>query len=205
MSTPHAHDQALIRAFLAPHNLDAVDERTAILELAQLVSAIPWGEGRTIEEVLHLRKVGTCTGKHLVLQACFEELGIECRPVVSTFHWHEQEIKLPKELKDFLDDHHWQHGHNFLQVKNSDGAWVDLDVTWDPALQSFGFWPLPADWDGEHSFVGLKILERWDGIDIAEKKEELINVLSPEQQQAREHFLHLFIGWVESLRTAHHL
>lgn len=194
------HERSLVRAFLAPHSLHDLDEGTAVLEVAQIVSAIPWGEGGTIKDVLEDKKVGTCTGKHRVLQACLEELGIESRPVVCTFHWHEQEIQFPKELEEFIEDHHWQHGHSFLQVRNSDEDWVDLDATWDPPLEKYGFWPLPGDWDGEHSFVGLKILERFEDVDIEQKKDELINVLSPEQREWREHFLRLFIEWVRSLR-----
>jgi hypothetical protein len=193
------HEKALVRAFLAPHSLQDVDQGTAIVELAQIVAAIPWGEARTIEDVL-AKKMGTCRGKHRLFVAALAELGIESRFVVSTFHWHEQDIHYPPALKEFLEDHHWPHNHTFAQVKNSNGAWVDCDLTWDPALKPWGFWTFPEDWDGEHSFHAVKVVDRWDGVEIEAKLDELKNLLSPEQQQASEHFLRLFIEWVASVR-----
>ena len=67
--------------------------RGKLVGLTQAIASIPWGEGRTIEEVLETKRVGTCTGKHLVLAACFDALGLlrrtpspdqalgQCRPV----------------------------------------------------------------------------------------------------------------------------
>lgn len=168
--------------------------------LVRLVADIPWGEARAVEDVLKQCK-GTCTGKHLLLQACFEKLGIEYRPVVCTFRWQEQQLKLPQHLQKILDEHTWNHGHNFVQIQNPQGEWIDVDITWDSFLEEFGFSVLPQKWDGESSFVGLRsYVDRWDGVSIAEKKAELINSLTDEQREAREEFLDGFIEWIASLR-----
>ncbi|MDP7454898.1 MAG: hypothetical protein QF809_05165, partial [Candidatus Peribacteraceae bacterium] len=78
--------------------------------------------------------------------------------------------------------------------------WIDVDITWDPLLKSYGFKTLPEDWDGQTSFLAVRTIKRWDGIDIKQKKKELIDNLSSEQKEAREKFLETFIKWIGSIR-----
>jgi hypothetical protein len=129
---------------------------------------------------------------------------------VCTFRWSEQGtalasavpggIQFPETLQSILDEGEWDHGHNFLQVKNSLGKWIDLDVTWDPPLKSYGFKTFPENWDGETSFLGLqKLIQRIDDADIA-MKQEWLRKLSPEMQRRRESFLKGLFGWIKSLR-----
>ncbi len=195
-------DQTLISTFLKKHSIFDAAEVDRITKLANAVSTIPWGEGRTIEEVLSTKGVGTCTGKHLVLQKCFDALGIVWRPVVCTFRWSEQGLHLPEHLEKILQEGEWEHGHNFVQVQNQNTKqWIDVDVTWDPPLAAFGFLVLPQSWNGETSSLGMRtLLQRWDNASIADKKKELIASLSEEQQERRERFLHAFIEWISTLR-----
>jgi len=168
--------------------------------LAHAVSIIPWGEARTVDKVL-TRNMGTCSGKHLLLQACFDKLGIEYRPVVCTFRWGEQKIAFPTTLQKILDEGEWAHGHNFVQVQTEEGKWVDLDITWDSPLKTYGFLTLPKDWDARTPFMGLhSIVKRWNGVSIAEKKSEILGSMSPKLLERRERFLHEFILWIDSLR-----
>lgn len=154
-----------------------------------------------MEEVLITKKVGTCTGKHLVLQAALELLQIPCRPVVCTFRWQDQGLRLPHHLQHILDTVTWEHGHNFVQIQNENGHWMDIDCTWDKALSPYGFRSFPSDWDDKTAFVGIThIVERWDNVSIADKKKELIDQLSSEQRSAREKFLQDFFVWIASLR-----
>ena len=172
-----------------------------LVTVAQAVSALPWGEGRTTEEVLLTKHAGTCTGKHLVLQACLDALGVEWKPVVCTFRWSEQGIALPDDCRAILADGEWDHGHNFVQIKWVSGQWIDLDITWDRPLAPLGFLCLPAQWDGSTPFVGLRsFVQRWDGVSMQEKKKELIDGLTPVKRERRELFLRSFIAWVASLR-----
>ncbi len=196
--SPH-QDADLVAGFLAQNDIVGLEPDIALIELAHAVAAIPWGEARLIPEVLQ-KGMGTCRGKHRVFLEGCRQLGMEARPVVSTFHWHEEEIQYPKELREFLEDHHWPQNHTFAQVKNSKDEWIDVDLTWDPPLQPYGFWTFPEDWDGEHPFRSAKLLERWEGVDIQLKVDEIVNTLTQEQRQAQDHFMGKFIEWVASLR-----
>jgi len=190
----------LVNAFLGRNGVYALPKPERLAAAVQAVAGIPWGEGRTIEEVLATKKVGTCTGKHLVLQACFDELEIKYRTVVCTFRWGEQGIIYPAYLKSILAQGEWEHGHNFLQIGKGRDKWADIDVTWNPGLAPYGFRTFPVDWDGLTSFVGLdRVIRRWDGADIREKKGGLIDSLSPELRVRRELFLRAFIKWVDSI------
>ncbi len=192
----------LIVSFLDQLALAKRAPREQLRVIAQAVTQIPWGEGRKMEEVLHTKHVGTCTGKHLVLQACLDAISIPWRPVVCTFRWGEQGLLFPPHLTAILGEGEWDHGHNFVQVRGEDGAWMDLDVTWDPPLTLQGFRSLPYDWDGRTPFIGLtRLRERWNDTDMLVKKEELIAALSPAQRERRERFLAAFIHWIDSLRS----
>lgn len=191
---------SFIEQFLEPLRRSGKKGRDLLRSVTQVVAGIPWGEGRTIEEVLSTKHVGTCTGKHIVLRACFEALSIESRIVVCTFRWSEQGLKLPENLSSLLKEDEWNHGHNFLQVKNSKGSWIDIDVTWDPPLASAGFRTFPEHWDGETSFVGLKsLVKRWDDASL-DMKNEWIRALTPEMKERREKFLRGLFMWVENVR-----
>ncbi|MEK7218847.1 MAG: transglutaminase domain-containing protein, partial [Patescibacteria group bacterium] len=196
MNSSHS-DHDLVASFLAERRIDAAEPDIAFIELAHAVAAIPWGEARTVTDVF-AKGIGTCRGKHRVFLAACEQLGIVARPVVCTFHWQEQEIRYPRGLRDFLAEHHWPQNHTFVQVQTprspepkarGEAGWIDVDLTWDPALKPYGFWTFPEDWDGEHSFHAVTFLERWDGADIQAKIDELVNDLSPDQRSAQEHFL----------------
>lgn len=188
----------LLFRFLADNG---IHDKNDLIALVQAVAKIPWGEARTVSEVLQKNK-GTCTGKHLLLQACFDDLSIMYRPVVCTFRWEKQGIDFPEDLRAILKQHTWDHGHNFVQIKNGKGVWIDVDITWDSPLERHGFRVFPKDWNGTSSFVGIHPIERrWDGVNIAEMKEQLIERLTPEQKNARSIFLKGFIAWIDLLRV----
>ncbi len=188
-----------IQKFLIENGILKLDKERQIVETAKLIAKFPWGESRTIEELLVTKRFGTCTAKHLLLQKCYEFLGIKCYQVVSTFKWGEQGIKYSEELQVILEKGEWDHGHNFLRVQKDDGAEIDIDVTWNSKLKEFGFRVLPEDWDGKTSFMGLNINQRWDNVDMKAKKIELIESLSPELRERREQFMKLFIEWIQGI------
>ncbi len=197
------NDNKEIKNYLKSNGILGLNKEKQSIEVVKLVSEISWGKGRTIEEVLSTKKVGTCTGKHLVLQACFDELGIEYRPVVCTFRWEEQSIKYPENLKSILQEGSWEHGHNFVQIKKKEGSFIDVDLTWNLKLKPYGFKTFPENWDGKTSFIGIdNIIKRWGDTDLLSMKKELIELLSPEIRDRREHFLNEFIKWIDSINNS---
>ena len=188
-----------IKNFLKENGVFELSKDEQIVKVAKLIADIPWGKSRTVEELLVLKKYGTCTAKHSALQRCYNLLGIKSHQVVSTFKWSEQGISYPENLQKILAEGEWDHGHNFLQVENRDGEVIDVDVTWNPSLLEYGFKSLPEDWDGETSFLGLKIDQRWENVDMKTKKIELIESLSPELRERREKFLELFVERIHSI------
>ncbi|MFH1590763.1 MAG: hypothetical protein ABIC95_02440 [archaeon] len=187
--------KGLVKSFLEERGILGLDKRAAFLRTVQLVSAIPWGEARMIEEVLVSKQVGTCVGKHMVLKTAFDILDIPCTETVCTFQWIDQPIQYPSDVNKILAEGAWDHGHNFLVV---DG--VDVDITWNPELKPFGFTTLPEEWDGKTSVLGVKIKERWDDVeDMKAKKLKLVESLSDEQRKRRARFLEAFIAWIDSI------
>jgi hypothetical protein len=174
------------------------DER--FVRVVHLISEIPWGECRSVSEVLEKGK-GTCTGKHLLLQECLEQIGVSYKPVVCTFRWQDQPVEYPEKLRHILQEGSWDHGHNFVTVDYL-GNSIDVDITWNSKLAKYGFTCLPSDWNGKTSFFGVVHMQkRWDDADIRTMKKELIESLSPEQRERRERFLHNFIEWVEEINS----
>lgn len=193
---------AEIKKFLRKLELDGLDEKTRLIRVVQAVAAIPWGEGRSIEEVLASKGVGTCTGKHLVLMAVLKELGVPHHAVVCTFRWGEQGVNFPDPLRHILEQGEWAHGHNFVHLQLPSGQWIDVDVTWNPELRKHGFASFPSEWDGQSSFLGVRhIVERFDNDDVKARKKQLIEGLSPDLKARRERFLSGFIEWIESVQT----
>ncbi|MDD3006220.1 MAG: hypothetical protein PHX30_01410 [Candidatus Pacebacteria bacterium] len=188
-----------VENFLRGINIFSLGDEERIIKIVQLIAEIPWGEGRSIKEVLVTKKVGTCTGKHLVLQACFDQLGIKYTPIVCTFRWSEQGIKLPDHLKFILDQGEWDHGHNFVQIEKANGIKVDIDLTWNHRLKRVGFITIPDEWDGETPVVAVRIKERWKGVDVKQMKVKLIELLSPEMRERRGNFMNGFIDWIDVL------
>ncbi|MFA5135206.1 MAG: hypothetical protein WC505_05510 [Patescibacteria group bacterium] len=191
----------LVRNFLTDHGLYTVLRDERMRRICIEVSKIPFGEGRTVEEVLGTKHAGTCTGKHSVLQACFDALNIEYRPVVCVFRWDEQGIEFPLHLRQILSEGAWGHGHDFVQVRDRFRNWIDVDVTFDSALSNYGFRSFPQDWDGAQPFLGVhNIIKRWDDANVDALKREFVDALTPEVRERRERFLTALFAWLQKVR-----
>ncbi|MBP9759482.1 hypothetical protein KBD45_07360 [Candidatus Dojkabacteria bacterium] len=185
-----------VEDYLTQLNLQSLTPKEQIKILARTISEIPWGEARTVEDVLSLN-CGTCHGKHLLLYACLDILNIKYKPVMCTIKWIEQGINFPQNIIDILNEGAWEHGHNFVTIELENS--FDLDLTWNSKLKSVGFKTLPADWEPGTSFVGANYIKRWDGADVNQMKKDLIDQLTPEVRERRERFLKNFITWINSI------
>ncbi|MFC1686987.1 hypothetical protein ACFL0L_00195 [Patescibacteria group bacterium] len=191
----------LIHKYLSHNNIINIEKSKQLAMVANLVARIPFGEARTIKEVLTTKKVGTCSGKHEVLKACLDELEISNSNVFCTFRWNDQKIQFPKHLHNMLMGVTWDHGHNFLKVLNSEGKYIEVDVTINPGLEKYGFQAFPENWDGLQStpLAFDKIIKKWEGGDIAFEKKKLMNSLSPELQEHRKIFLSELFKWIKKI------
>lgn len=191
-----------IKNYLIQNDILNLNGNEQLIKITKLVSCIPWGEGRSIEETLFTKKVGTCTGKHLVLQACYDKLGITNRSVVCTFRWIDEPIKYPQHIKDILSEGPWEHGHNFVQIKR-ESQWIDVDVNYNPELAQYGFKTFPKDWDGHAPFIAVNhIIRRWDNPNMLNLKKELIDSLDPVIKDRRSRFLKAFIAWADTINKS---
>ncbi|MFH1126322.1 MAG: hypothetical protein V1703_04290 [Candidatus Altiarchaeota archaeon] len=189
-----------VRDYLKASGVQHLDKPKQLIAIVESVARIPWGDGRTIEEVLTTKKVGTCMGKHMLLEACLKEFKIGCKQVVCTFRWGDQSIRYPENLKAILKEGEWEHGHNFLQIQNTDGDYIDVDVTWNPKMKPYGFRTFPENWGGRTRYVGVdNMIRRWDTIDVTDMKKHLIESLNTEVKLRRERFIAGFIKWVDSI------
>lgn len=71
-----------IKAYLNEKGIYKLGRKEQLIAVVESVAEIPFGEGRTVEETLITKKVGTCSGKHTVLHACLNELGFKCRQII---------------------------------------------------------------------------------------------------------------------------
>lgn len=193
----------LIEDYLGKNNvLDMQNRDQQMVAVSKAVSEIPWGMGRTIEEVLVTKGIGTCTGKHRVLEQCFKFLEIPYIPVVCTFHWGEQDLLLPQHLRAIINEGpEWSHGHNFVQSTKLSGEKIDIDISWDPAIAHLGF-ITTNDWDGEKDLIAVKnVIGRWDNVSMGEMKVKLIEeFITPEQRERRKRFLDAALKWTAEER-----
>jgi hypothetical protein len=87
---------------------------------------------------------GTCSAKHYLLAALFEELGIPSTLIVAPHEFTAASSPwLPPHLLAMLDEGPIPDVHNFLRVQPApDGDWMTVDATWPIAARELG---MPAN------------------------------------------------------------
>lgn len=188
-------EQQAVANFLAGLELDELEPRQKLIKVTQAVAEIPFGPGRSVKEAL-VNGTSSCNGKHKLLKACYDQLGIDSHPVVCTFQLGQEGLALPRELQEILEQGDWEEDHNFVQL--ADGT--DVDVTWNSRLAPYGFRVFPKDWDGKTSLHAVHPIRRWDNvIDIDAKKAEIADEADDETKKRRERFLDGFRAWITSI------
>ncbi len=181
---------------------DALTSRVALFER---VRDIPYcyPASRDAVEVLNQGR-GSCSGKHYLLGHLFRLLGLTVRHMICTHRFNESPLVFPAPMQEMLRKNEIVDLHDYLQIK-IDGAWIDIDATWERGLREFGF-PVNEDWDGKGSMMLSVVPEDFA---IAERdperlKEELLSKLTPRQRTLRKQFLEALSGWVEELSAEIH-
>ena len=142
---------------------------------------------------------GTCSGKHYLLKALFEEMGYQGKLVMCP-HWFTQEntAGFPDSLKSLLAGGPVADVHTFLRLKTGE-VWTQLDAT-------FPLWAGPLGLTVNHRFqpgVDMMLacqpeefLEVPDGKDPQEFKERVIESFCGPYSSTRERFIQGLANWL---------
>jgi arylamine N-acetyltransferase len=128
---------------------------------------------------------GTCSGKHYLLRAVLQELGLPATIIVATHYFTpENSPWLPPHLMAEVRLAPVPDVHNFLRVQYDpeDGEWMTVDATWPAAARRLG---MPAN------------LQWRPGVDqqVAADVEEVFHVPPDEDPQAfKERVVDLHAG-----------
>ncbi len=177
--------------------------RPDLVAVYHAVRNIPYGSigQRDPKRVLELN-AGSCSAKHLLLDALLRRLGYKTQLITIFTHFDEgvpDHESYPKELRDLLRRGRVPDFHHFLRVKGDD-RWLDLDATWHDQLAAYGF-PVNTDWRGEgDTRLAAKPLREYPPTDeLVSLKERFLANLTHEQRALRTRFFDLLSGWIESL------
>jgi transglutaminase-like putative cysteine protease len=93
----------------------------------------------------------SCSGKHYLLGELFRRQGLPVRHMICTHRFNESPLPFPDEMQALLEKNEIVDLHDYLQIC-VDGAWIDVDATWELPLRDYGF-PVNDEWDGRSSMV----------------------------------------------------
>jgi hypothetical protein len=168
-----------------------------IVSLFEKVRDIPHGyiNSRNPLDVYNHNK-GTCSGKHELLKALYEELNIPVKNFVVKHNFK----NLPNDISKLLGSKDMLDLHNFLKIKINN-KWLTVDATWDKDLEELGF-PVNHNWDGQSNMqLAVKTQEEVREVkDPIASKEEFINQLPKDVRIQRERMLQIFTNLLENFR-----
>ena len=160
--------------------------------------------GVTIEEWR-----GTCSGKHILLQSLFEELGTQTTMILAPHEFTETNSPwLPPALLTMVREAPVRDVHNFLRVQpvgqlGPQAEWVTVDATWPLPAHELGM-PANETFDLGHD-MGIaadpeEIFHLPPDADPNELKTRILSDFSADELARRETFLAGLIDWLaESL------
>lgn len=176
-----------------------------LVKIFKKVRDIPYGStGERDPQKILKAKLGSCSGKHLLLKELFELLGYQAK-IITCYHHFDEALprrEYPEALQNLITEHTVIDFHHFIQIKRNN-RWVVVDATWDTPLKAYGF-PVNTDWDGNtDTQLAVKPIKFYPEVDnlIAFKK-QLIEELEPEEREVRRRFLDLLTEWFTTLRTS---
>ena len=147
----------------------------------------------------------TCSGKHVLLQALFEEFG---RPSLLLCALHEftpdNSPWLPPSLSAHLDDGPLPDVHNFLRLQASGGRWMTVDATWPLAAAALGLPVNERFEEGRDMLVACdpdEVLHAPPDADAYEFERQLIERHVGAHIDRRERFLAALSEWLATATT----
>jgi hypothetical protein len=145
---------------------------------------------------------GTCSGKHDLLRAAFEELGV---PVVLLVAPHEFTPEsapwLPEPLLEECRAAPVPDVHNFLRVQLEPHLdWQSVDATWPLAARELGLPVNEALRPGEDHQLAADPIEVHHvppEVDALELKQRIIEDVAAGQEQRRDAFIEALAAWLD--------
>ena len=174
-----------------------------LVTIYHAVRNIPYGAiGQRDPRAVLERGVGSCSGKHLLLQELLRRLGHEADVVTIFTHFNElvpDHDGYPPALRELVRDAVVPDFHHFVRARQN-GRWLRLDATWHDALAPYGF-PVNADWSGEgDTWLAARSLREYPPTDdLVALKQRLLSELSPEELALRARFFELLTAWIATL------
>ena len=148
---------------------------------------------------------GTCSGKHILLQALFEELGMQTTMILAPHEFTEANSPwLPPSLLAMVRETPVRDVHNFLRVRpvgqlGPQAEWVTVDATWPLPTRELGM-PANETFDLAHD-MGLaadpdELFHVSQDLDPIELKARILDDFSAEELVRREQFLAGLMDWL---------
>jgi hypothetical protein len=145
---------------------------------------------------------GTCSGKHILLQALFEELGLATTMILAPHEFTEEGAPwLPPVLLDEVRRAPVADVHNILRVQPAfEADWMTVDATWPLGAGALGLPVNEAFVAGSDMAIAADPIEVHHvppDVDPTEMKRRILDDLSVEQLERREAFLLALMDWLE--------
>lgn len=175
-----------------------------IVAIYHHVRSIPYGgAGQRDPRRVYESRLGTCSGKHILLRDTLRACGYDAEVVTIFTHFNKGipvHPSMPQELQDIILSADVPDYHHFVRALSKDGYIVELDATWHDALKSYRF-PVNDAWDGMGDTVlaGAPIRSYPATEDIASLKQSLLAALSAEETALRAKFLKLLTEWMAAI------
>jgi len=169
------------------------------------VRDIPYGStGERNPENIVVEKLGSCSGKHILLNNLFQLLGFESK-VLTCSHYFNDALpscnEYPEPLQEILQNYRVIDFHHFIKLKKGN-KWLNVDATWDAPLKDYGF-PVNMIWKGDAStIIAVHPVTFYpETNNIIGLKKKLIAKLSPQDREIRTEFMRLLTNWLSKIRA----
>ncbi|WP_189435840.1 transglutaminase domain-containing protein [Pseudovibrio japonicus] len=173
---------------------------TTLPQIYHRVRNIQYGStGNRDPRIVYTSKVGSCSGKHILLRDLLRSAGYEAEIITMFTYFNESSpihASFPEELKVIATHERVPDFHHYVRVLQQ-GAWLNLDATWHDALSTFGF-KVNHGWDGTTHTKLASVVEREypNTENIIDLKADLVASLPKDQQELRQKYFHLMTEWI---------
>jgi hypothetical protein len=179
-----------------------VDQTKTSLSAADaffLVRDMPYKRASSREPQTTIKEwQGTCSGKHYLLKAVFNELNLPCKLMACTLYMPSHILQhLPAEMQRLFASSAIPDVHNYLLVSHN-AQEVIVDATWPPETEKFGL-PINTDFDLEKDMkLYAEPMERFvvpEKADPKAYKDDLLRAhFSSEELRLRDKLFSLLFG-----------